>query len=803
MPPRTSLLDFGTRNFVCRSCRSNLQKRSPVAQWPIRLSSHAAEAHAPAPSNQPSAERDAERIKTLETLGLLNDSPKVSVNYFEQDKHGRLRRLEDKDEFGESMTDPGGEIGLQLRALQQQLEHATGLVRTIEELGGKDEAEKLQRQFALGEDQEFIELATESGKQSTTTSPFIPQEELGTATPLVRRLNNSIRSCVKHGDAVFPNLIVLLWKHYSSARKFLYTRWKGSYRLHTVPRPTWDLLWRVLTADQEFNTNRMTHAYVLAKDMVRAGVSLSDKQQLLAIEAMFIQGHGDEAVQNHRRFVATLGAKQETFIDFWQLGLRMHCLTGDMVRAKQMVDVILKSPYKKDPRFVLPFIRLCAETPGEVGNGFSAYRHMRDALQDSITIEDYDLVISYFLASDNTDYALYAFVDMMKAGSIDLSRAPTYPASIANSYFFGKWLKRLIGAGDLNGAHSVLLFMRTKGIVPQAIQVNGLIGAWLRSPTADSVQKAENVAWAMINTRIQFVELRRRRSDIEAIQLEQSGDGWPRATPETFSLLAECYKTRGKPVKMNELWQAFREADIALDSFMLNQVLQSYLQDGKGQLVEITYRTLAKQYDIKPDPWTFTALWQALPVNRLSRILSTQYVGEGLRARALFREMMGQVAIFMTDGATTIDTFLARNILHSFHKVNDKAGLLLAYRALRKVFNFEPPAFVVMELLVGSSDLEKTAKGRDAARLIQAQARLEDFLKQRHDVLIESGELNADDDLPPEVKDEETSKYLELHLVEAVVALKHHDPQSQLTNAAQAMGLVDDDEHEGTEVAQV
>ncbi len=43
------------------------------------------------------------------------------------------------------------------------------------------------------------------------------------------------------------------------------------------------------------NPNRMHHIYVLTQDMQSAGIPLEDDQQLLAIEAMFIEGFRGES----------------------------------------------------------------------------------------------------------------------------------------------------------------------------------------------------------------------------------------------------------------------------------------------------------------------------------------------------------------------------------------------------------------------------------------------------------------------------------------------------------------------------
>ncbi|KAH8156588.1 hypothetical protein CIB48_g11658 [Xylaria polymorpha] len=786
MPPRPALFDFGTRNFVCNSCLSALRKRSTVTPWPIRQSSQAANALAPSRTKPRSPEQQAERLKTLEALGLLRDAPsKLTVNYFEQGESGALRRIQDEEEFSKALTDPGGELDARLKEFEDQLRGITDMAKAIAEMGGKEEADKLRRQFARDSDGNTEELLEETDDLSLS-SLAIPIYGLnGNRQDRIHRLNNWIRRCsrVREKNKVLPKDVEGLWKSYSAARTTLSGRW------HTVPASTWEVLWQILSAEYPFNTSRMLYIYTLAKDMQQSGVSLRPEQQILALEAIFVDGWETEAIENHRRHVSTLGASPETFMPFWQLGLQMYCRVGDLERAQRVASTILESPYEADPRIIQPLIKLCAETPAAVETGFKLYRDLRASLGDSMTIEDYDIIISYFLASRNTEYALFIFVDMMKSGSVDLVGAQHYPPSIANPFFFGKWLKRLIGAGDLEGAFNVLHFMRSQGITPRPLQVNGLIGAWLRSGVADNVQKADDVAWAMINTRIQFVELRRRKLDLPSMSLYQCGDGWPRATLETFSLLAESYLERGLAAKMDPLWESFQEAEITPDSFFLNQLLFSLLPEGKGDAVLPTYQEMFNRFSLKPDSHTFMALWQALPANRFTRVTQRDLNVEASRTRALFAEMIKHASIFKSKDGMEMDEFLARNILHSFRKIRDHAGLLLAYRALRRIFGYNPPDMVVFEILIGTLDLARLAKRKEGSKLIRARANLDHYLTHRHRELVLSGKVNEGEEMPIELRVEETGDFLELQLETTLSDLETDDAQRLATEAAEEMGL--------------
>ncbi|KAI1661419.1 hypothetical protein F4813DRAFT_347483 [Daldinia decipiens] len=770
MPPRTAIVE----NFICRSCLSTLRKRTPAAQRALRHSSQAAQPLVSTHSSRLSHEQELERQKTLEALGLVKeDKSRVSVHYFEQGKGGSLRRLRNEDEFGQSLMDPDGQTESRLKELEQELEQATQFTRIVEELWGKQGAEKLRKRVATQDE------------SLPKPSLLLPEEDWSVLEGRIHiaKLNNMIKTT---GRKVYNGTLKLkrvnsAWKHYSSARTALSKRWES------VHEDIWDLLWQILAADHENNPNRMSHIHVLLEDMQKAGVSLRADQQLLAIEASFISGFREDAITAHKKLVTTLGANPETFAEFWQLGLRMYCLMGDVARAERVANTLLESPHDKDPRYLLPFIRMCAENSATVEKGFEMYQRLRSTLGDSITIDDYDQIISYFLASNETEFAFYIFVEMMTSNTIDLRGAYRVAPSVANSFFYGKWLKRLIGAGDLQGAYNVLLHMKSKGVMPHTIVVNGLIGAWLRSSTADNIQKAEDVAWAMINARIQFVSIRKDMQDLATyVRLRQYGEGWPRASLETFSLLAENYKDRGLHAKMEDLWGAFRSAEITPDSFILNQLLFSYLQDGQGKHVASLFRGLAEHYQIEPDSWTFMVLWQALPVNRLVQLPLGHIPEEISRTRSLFAELVKSAHIFATCG---IDVKLARYILHSFRKLDDKIGLLLAYRALRQIFQFTPPDIIILELQVGSMDIERTGKGKGGLRLVHAGKQVETYLRRRHRELIASGELRAGVNLPDDVKREELGNFLDQFIRNQIAVLEIPNVMEYITQAAIEMGL--------------
>lgn len=704
-------------------------------------------------------------------MGLFKDKNEqnVTVNFFEQGDLGKVRRLDDRNDFETSLADRGGILDTRMNELETQLQQAKTLVDTLTQLAKeiKEEEKETENEhndsLTLTDDPELLEIGGNTEIKETRAKsyqlPIYGWRTLPTNT--VIRFNKVLdRAYHQHvTGGVKERTIIRLWGFYSRIRHMLVSRWD------VVPEAAWALLWNVFSAETEVNPNRMSHTYLLSKDMQSAGITLTDDQQLLAIEAMFIDGWREEALKNHRGFAGTLGVKKETFTRYWQLGLRMYCQVGDLDRAQRVVDTLVDAPYpyENDPRVLLPFIRACAADadPASVERGFQAYRNLRDMLGTEMTKVDYDQVIAFYLVANQTEYALYVFVDMMTSGDLDIYRKERLPMAVTNPFFIGKWLKRLISGGDLQGAHNVLLYLMKRGIVARPIQVNALVGSLLRSQAADNVRLAENIAWGMINSRIQFVHNRQKMRDLDKSIKLRPHVGWPDATLETFKILAENYKTRAMHPKMEELWEAFREAELAPDVFMMNQLLFSLLHDGQGEQVPELFYKLKERHNIKPDRHTFFALWQSLPVNRLWSVPTNELPQEARNCRDMFAVIVASASTFGEEG---IDAQFGERILHAFRKAGDKPGLLVATRALRYVFHSPPTESIIMKLLVGTTYLEKALKKEAPNRDFMLHLkRIEKFLGHRKKELEESGERWEDTDLETFRRDE-FCNYYELHL---------------------------------------
>ncbi|KAK4128408.1 hypothetical protein N657DRAFT_20979 [Parathielavia appendiculata] len=798
MPPRKLALDLGRcSSYICKSCLDSLRPAT-ARPWLARPSSNAARRAQPSPSNPRKLEAVPDPAELQRMLAEeLERSPEptsspggLDVNFFNQEAPGRLRRLRDNDEFGEVSGGLDAEIETAINDLEKQMINTAKMLRRMEKQGGQDKADELRKQF-----KKTLRLQYK-GKTGPEAEEYGLLRISGFSGPRQRTVANLntflARDSVVKGGIPRAKDVAECWKYYSAARKTLSTAWQN------VPQEVWNFLWMVLSWEGEGveNPNRMQHIYILAKDMQAAGVPLRESQQLLAIEAMFIEGWEDEAIEAWKKGVVTLGSKPETFTDYWELGVRMCALHGDTERAHRAAETLLRSSQPPNARILLPVIRALAAKKATVDQAWESYQHMRTLLGESITIEDYDEVIAVFLTSDSVEYALQAFVDMMFSRTIDIRGKTRLPLTVGNHFFIGKWLKRLIGVGDLGGAYKVVMYVQSKGITPSPIQLNGLIGAWLRSGAAENMERAENLAWSMIRARLDYVKQRHETVkfyDPYSLSVTEGSDSEPkficqtRATAETFSLLAENYCSRRLHSRLQKLFEVLRQAEIGPTSFLMNQLIRSYSQNGEADEAANLYHTMTKEQNIRPDGHTFLTLFNSLSVNRLFQRDPDLSRKDIIAARQFFRDMVEADWAF---DSPDIFAQLPRTILFSLLKAKDYRGTIVAARAMRELFAFHPPEALLIELATGAGSLQVKTK-RNMDRLVSGRRTIEMLMKKHRMELIKSGH--------PGVKMTEEEKVNELHdVLEKLMLLKagaqsvgRDEVEQLLEEVAREMGVYD------------
>ncbi|KAF2459962.1 hypothetical protein BDY21DRAFT_281560 [Lineolata rhizophorae] len=530
-----------------------------------------------------------------------------------------------------------------------------------------------------------------------------------------------------------------LWKAYLRAKESI----PGF--LTAIPDQTWDLLWKGESEEGISNPNSMAHLKTLVEDMDSIGKESTLEQRLAHLEAIFVEGNRQDALKEWEDSHDISGGRSVDGHkpEFLSLGIRMYAHDGNLDRAVVILQELLETYPLADPRAIISMVKALIRrgTSKDLQQAWALYQLLRQLLGTSMTMEDYDIVSLSFMESGNKDLALGVFRDMMLVGdrkdgperdasvvqhqamrhiqemrSIDASKESvdsTFLAALAmlprrfhNKWFYASWMKKLIGMGRPDAAAQVLELMFERGCRADAIHVNGIIGAWLRTGDTKDKEKAELMAWAMIQARLEFVS--RRRAD----QLGRSAEttvsipnkspndkirvprflrrNVPQATIETFSVMLLHYVNRLNGDRIKQITDALHQAEIKMNSYFMNHVLVAEMRSRSYSNLWARYLRLSKT--VRADVHTFTLLWDAM-IKQIEQARAGRLRGYPT-PRLLMRHMMTWLDELDSDWRTQmIARFTAQlydRIIECFDKANDLPGSLVVMHAMHSRFGVGP-----------------------------------------------------------------------------------------------------------------
>lgn len=568
----------------------------------------------------------------------------------------------------------------------------------------------------------------------------------------ILRLNIALEKSVKNDSS--EKTLKDLWKWYSLSRKGLALNWKH------VPTDVWTALWNGFSKNSITNPDRMPHIRKLGEDMKAAGVKMTNHQTLLYLEALFLNGDQKEAIDHWESSRATLIYDSSVADDYWALGARMLANDNRPDEAQQAADILLNgSDGEKDVRVLLPIIRswLLSSDSASVQKAWAMYVRFKFLLGTGATMDDYDAVTGAFLDAQQTDLALAVFRDMMMTGDPsayhqdsvavykrnqdslgDLHSMNFWPGETTwkshnafttllpkqrNKFFFGSWIKKLIGDDRVHSAAQVLDLMYERGIPPDPRHMNGILGAWFRTGIAANHKKGEDLAWRMIGDRLSFVKMRSEKSGlsgpVRAI-FNRSKNDFKRlpsariavlATSETFSILIEYYQQRQKHERVQELYDMIGAAQISPSTSFLNDMLLIGVRSHKKQWSWATYHQMI-EHGVQPDHDTFGLLWQLMkahvdPVKNRTRAGFPS-------CKALFAEMVKWEDVLKREP-------FARDIYElivlCFGLADDQIGTAITLRAMHQVFNISPDQNTVRSVALQLAKVGVRGSGAPSRRL--------------------------------------------------------------------------------------
>ncbi|OBT60925.1 hypothetical protein VE03_09286 [Pseudogymnoascus sp. 23342-1-I1] len=749
MPPLRPPISALGRGYVCPSCITKLQQPRYFPSSVRSISSKRNKAEKTPITSRPEPRLNKET---------------VSFHQFEQDEHGRIKPLDTREDenilegLDLKQKDHEDELARLSESVEGSpdgtLEEKLKFVNSLRRALGKDLGEELTAppiDSSTTINSPTTRIAKPSrGKQKRQATAIEPIEvaEIDVTIPrhsfpregqaYISRLNEALE---KASATPLKNRKEL-WRWYSLSRKTLCAAWGE------VPMSTWKLLWKELSVEALDNPDRMAHVIQLGNDMEAANRPLKPEQILLYIEALFVEGNQKDALARWELARPSVTLVESTAIQYWSLGVVMLAKSKQPARAQEAADVLLNDlKAVKESRALIPLIRTWSEYPDNsaIQMAWALYVRLKFWMGTSMEMKDYDAVAGIFLTSNRTDLALAVFRDMMltddpMAKNYDsLALYPRFvglkgtkplesfqltpeetswtrsnpftvlPPKFRNKFFFGSWIKKLVGDDEIDWASQVVELMSQRGIRPDATYLNGIIGAWFRTGSVENQKKGTTLAWKMIAARLEFVRDRSYRytSNLEGpvrarFDATTKNDfirpssiaASAQASQETFSVLIQHYQQLGQKDRVQELLGAIKAAEIKPNTAFLNNLLELGTAMHHRPWVWSLYVRFVEQEKVVPSQYTFALLWKSMK-DHVDPLINRSKAGYP-SPRFLFSEM--------TKSSTWKNEKLARDmydqIILCFGLSDDQIGTAVALRAMQRLYGMYPNEATVRSIVL-------------------------------------------------------------------------------------------------------
>jgi pentatricopeptide repeat protein len=743
----------------------------------------------------------------------LDDEEEEAVRWFEQDvETGATRRIAGNPEELEA-----AELRQKIAALEKELSEYQNEESDEDMLAALEPEDRVKVEKALAERNQHETELTHGLNVSLDMPPL--------TVPLLKKFNMALRDAALH-----PNFV--------SRRKDLW-RWYGRARYSIpalssmIPKKAWQLIWDIQSVEDPTNPERLHHMAQLLRDMTLVDMEIMPDQSLVLIDTLLALDKNEEAVASWQYVYDSTSTPSEKLL---ALGVRLFAQNDRIVKANTIMMQLFDRYPNHDPRIVVPLLTADLRA-GKDEMAFGCYVLMSQRLGEDMNMEDYDVVSLTFLEHDKKDYALAVFRDMMLRGpdksvsedflgasgqneayqqvfermerltdgandpeqinALSLKALSALPLPWQNKFFYGSWLKKLIGMGQLEAATKVVELMYERGIEPDAKHVNGLIGGFFRSQVKELEDRGEQMAWKMIERRLiaSYNVRRKRRGEIveeEAPSIRDTEAGVeipahltrpvPIGTLETFNVLALHYSIKERWALIHHLDRMRRPAKLRMDStffnHVLNMVFNTYHDETK---LWRKFLNEAKHIAGGPDIETYNILWTAQlehlnprinPLNKatagyptprqLFGLMSSWYHSKDTRARST-------VAADFTPEVYT-------KIISSFCLQKDFAGCLVALHGIARMFNVHPDPEMARVVLIAVANMAEiapvTLRGRRGRQQLPASVtRLKATSKVMADLAQRRAEAAAENGIDITTLDVEARKEESLNLLSEFVRL--------------------------------
>ncbi|KAJ5876080.1 uncharacterized protein N7529_001664 [Penicillium soppii] len=655
-----------------------------------------------------------EELKVLEEGPFAPNSPFIK-SLPEEDRKIALEALR---KFDEENPDPEDQPGL-------------------DQVFDKELDDMLREEFeGLAMEQENWEDGVKQRRMITAKRSAAARKAGADLHPYALKFNNSLRQFQEKMSDERSRQD--LWKWYRRCKQTV------PDFLTIMPERALEALWNTQAIGESDQALRSTHLQILVQDAKSLGQELTTPQILFYIASLHDASATSLALEQWEAYQAELSQKKEDLEEYWKLGVRLFAADNNPQRAQDIALAFLANDRTRQPRVLIPVIIAWGRLAGKEAEvkAWALYLQLKIFLGSEMTMEDYDQVSIGLLTAGRLDTAVAIFKDMMVTGqdpandstalykaalglagnlhasSIDehavnkvsLSALKVLPRRFQNRFFYASWMKKLIGMGEVDSAALVIELMYERGVKPDSKHLNGLIAGWLREGNKLARDKAERLAWAMIQHRIDAVWKRFQPTEISPkLQVTHEAESRmprfmqrdvPPASIETFSILLLHYTRRGDDDMVKYLVKCLGDAQIRPNSYFMNHLLFAELRKQNVRALWSKYQNMSVA--IRPDLETYACLWDCAKI-QFDRGRTAFDIGFP-SARQLYANMMSWYSKLSPANQKATQEQMSKNlydqIVRCFCLSKDVSGTLVAIHSMRSVFGFAPDETTVRMIVL-------------------------------------------------------------------------------------------------------
>ncbi|CAG7946762.1 unnamed protein product [Penicillium olsonii] len=519
-----------------------------------------------------------------------------------------------------------------------------------------------------------------------------------------------------------------LWKWYRRCKQTI------PNFLTIMPKGTLDAVWNAQATGEADAALRSTHMQTLVQDAASIGQELSTPQILFYIVSLHDASATSLALEQWEAHQAELSKKKQDLEEYWKLGVRLFAADNNPQRAQDIALAFLANDKTRQPRVLIPVIIAWGKLSGKEAEvkAWALYLQLKTLLGSEMSMEDYDKISIGLLTAGRLDTAVAIFKDMMVTGKdpandstalyksalglagslhassinenavnkVSLSVLKVLPRRFENRFFYASWMKKLIGMGEVDSAALVIELMYERGVKPDSKHLNGIIAGWLRDGSTVAREKAERLAWSMVQHRIDAAWKRFQPAAISPrLQVTHEPEvrlphfmqrQVPPATIETFSILLLHYTRRGDDNMVKYLIKCLGDAQIKPNAYFMNHLLYAELRKQDVRSLWSKFQTMSVA--IRPDLETYACLWDCgkLQYDRGRTAFDIGFPS----ARQLYANMLSwfsQLSPSIQKATREqMPKELYDQIIRCFCLSKDVPGTLVAIYSMRSVFGFAP-----------------------------------------------------------------------------------------------------------------